>query len=212
MNILIFGPQGSGKGTQADKLAEKYALAHIETGQIFREIARQDTSLGKTIAAFNQRKEMIPDKITIEVLRDALRKIPSNKGVVLDSAPRTQGQIELVEKMMTEAGRNTDKAIYITLPYAESVERITRRYACTVCYRHFVLGKDIQSPQDVCPTCAGPIMQRGDDTPEGIVKRLDTFYEVTVPVIEHYRQKGLLVEVDGNQSVEKVFEEITKKL
>lgn len=212
MNLIIFGPQGSGKGTQADLLAAKYDLQHIETGQIFREIGREQTELGKTIKHLNDQKEMIPDDITAEVLETYLEKVPSTMGVILDSAPRTMGQIEPVEKMLAKIDRNVDKAIYITLPYEESIARITKRYACTVCYRHFVLGKDIVSANDPCPTCHGPIMQRGDDTPDGVAKRLKTFYEITVPVIEEYRKKGMLIEVDGDRSKEEVFAEISKAL
>lgn len=211
MNLIIFGPQGSGKGTQADLLSEKYNLQHIETGQIFREIAREDSFLGKQIKALNEQKEMIPDEITVEVLKQYLEKVPAERGVILDSAPRTMGQIEPVETMLEAIGRKLDKAIYITLPYEESVARITKRYACTLCYRHFVLGKDIDSPEDACPTCGGPIMQRGDDTPDGIAKRLKTFYEVTIPVVDQYRDRGMLVEVDGNQGVQKVFADIINK-
>lgn len=212
MNIIIFGPQGSGKGTQAELLAEKYNLAHIETGQIFREIGREDSELGKKIKEFNDHKEMIPDEITVQVLKKYLEKVLPETGVILDSAPRTLGQIVPVEKMLQEMNRAIDKAIYINLPYDESVARITKRYACTVCYRHFVLGKHISDAEDPCPTCGGPVMQRGDDTPDGVAKRLKTFYDVTVPVIEKYREKGLLIEVDGNQSVEKVFEDIVRQL
>lgn len=211
MNLLIFGPQGSGKGTQADLLAEKYNLSHIETGQIFREIGREDSELGRKIKELNDHKEMIPDEITVEVLRKYLEKVPVGTGVILDSAPRTLGQIAPIEKMLKELNRGVDKAIYIKLPYDESVARITKRYACTVCYRHFVLGKHIFGTEDPCPTCGGPVMQRGDDTPDGVAKRLKTFYDVTVPVIENYREKGLLIEVDGNQPVEKVFEDIIAK-
>lgn len=212
MNLLIFGPQGSGKGTQADLLAEKFNLCHIETGHIFREIAREDTELGHTIKALNEQKEMIPDHITMDVLRHYLTPIPKEIGVILDSAPRTWGQIEPVEQLFAELGRDITKAIYITLPYATSVERITRRYACTVCYRHFVLGKDIQSSEQPCPTCSGPIMQRGDDTPEGIAKRLKVFYDTTVPVIEHYRERNMLLEVDGNLDIQSVFNQIVEGL
>lgn len=212
MNLIIFGPQGSGKGTQADLLAEKFNLIHIETGQIFREIAREKTDLGRKIKDLNERKELIPDEITVEVIKKCLEKISFEEGVILDSAPRTMGQIEPVEKMMHQLARNINKAIYITLPYDESVARITKRYACTVCYRHFVLGKDIQSPDDPCPTCQGPIMQRGDDTPEGVAKRLKDFYAITVPVIEEYRKRDMLIEIDGNKSREEVFEEIIKKI
>lgn len=193
-------------------MAEKYGLVHIETGLIFREIGRENSELGRKIKELNDNKEMIPDHITIDVLRNYLVKVPIEKGVILDSAPRTQGQIELVENLMQELGRKVDKAIYITLPYEESITRITKRYACMVCYRHFVLGRDIANAEDPCPTCGGPIMQRPDDTPDGIAKRLKVFYEVTIPVIEHYRKEGLLLEVDGNQEIKTVFERILKEL
>ena len=213
MNLIIFGPQGSGKGTQADKLAEKFKLSHLETGQIFRDIAREDSPLGKKIKTLNEQKEMIPDEITVEVLRDYLEKVPVEKaGVILDSAPRTVGQIELVEKLMEQEARNIDKAIYIKLPYEDSVARISKRYMCTACFRHFVIGKHIKHSGENCPTCGGQIKQRGDDTPDGIAKRLKTFYEVTMPVVEHYRKKGILIEVDGKQGVEEVFEDIIKQL
>ncbi|MDD5396483.1 MAG: nucleoside monophosphate kinase [Candidatus Moranbacteria bacterium] len=212
MNIIIFGPQGSGKGTQADLLCEKYNLAHIETGLIFREISREESDLGRNVKEILDQKEMIPDDITLEVLEDRLEKVSPERGVLLDSAPRTSGQIVPVEKMLQEMNRPIDKAIYITLPYDESVRRITKRYACTVCYRHFVLGKHIHNTEEPCPTCGGPIMQRNDDTPDGIKKRLDTFYEITIPVIEHYRHKGMLIEVDGNRGVEEVFGDIVSEL
>ncbi len=213
MNLIIFGPQGSGKGTQANLLAEKYNLSHIETGQIFREIGRGGSELGKKVLdIISIKKELIPDNLTADIIKHYLEKIPADKGVILDSAPRTIGQIEPVEKMLGVLGRTIDKAIYITLPYDESVARITKRYACTVCHRHFVLGKHIEDNEQPCPTCGGPIMQRSDDTPDGVAKRLKTFYEVTVPVIDQYRERGLLIEVDGNQSVEKVFEDIVEKL
>ncbi len=212
MNLIIFGPQGSGKGTQADLLAEKYNLAHIETGQIFREIGREDSELGKRIKDLNDRKEMIPDDVTVEVLREKLKVVPIDMGTILDSAPRTAPQVESVEQMLAELQRPIDKAIYISLPYEQSIERITKRYACTVCYRHFVIGKHIQGTEDPCPTCGGPIMQRPDDTPDGVAKRLKTFYDVTIPVVNEYRERGMLIEVDGQQTVEEVFNDIVSRL
>lgn len=212
MNLVIFGPQGSGKGTQAEKLVGKYNLAHIETGQIFREIAEENTPLGKTVFEYNERKDMIPDDITVDVLKHYLEKVPKGKGVLLDSAPRTMGQIEAVEKMLENIGRSFDKAIYITLPYEESIERISKRYMCAVCRRQFVLGRDIESIESHCPTCEGPIMKRGDDTPEGIAKRLRVFHEVTMPVVDYYRKRGILIEVNGSQEIDKVFKDITQAL
>ena len=212
MNLIIFGPQGSGKGTQAELLSAKFSLVHIETGQIFREIAREQSSLGLKIKELNERKEMIPDDITVSVIAQHINNISSQRGIILDSAPRTGGQVNLVEKMLENFGRSIDKAIYISLPYDESVTRITRRYACMECYKHLIMGKDIVSKADRCPACGAPVHQRTDDTLDGIAKRLETFYAVTMPVIEQYRAQGILIEVDGNQDREKVFEEIIAKI
>ena len=212
MNLLIFGPQGCGKGTQADKLSEKHNLVHVETGYIFRKIGEKDTPLGKKIKEINEKKEMIPDEILVDVLEKELEQIPAEKGIILDSAPRLTSQIEIIEKMLANLGRSVNKAISITLPREESIARISKRYICPACNKQFILGENIQSKNDPCPECGGPIRQRLDDTPDGITKRLNTFQEVTVPVIEHYRQKGMLIEVDGRKGVEEVFEDITKRL
>ena len=212
MNLLIFGPQGCGKGTQADKLSEKYNLVHIETGQIFREIARENTPLGKKISDLNERKEMIPDDIVVEILENKLKKIPAEKGLILDSAPRVASQIEIIEKMLGHLGRSVDKAISITLPREESIARISKRYICPSCSKQFVLGEDIKGENDQCPRCNNSVRQRLDDTPDGVAKRLKTFQEVTVPVIEYYREKGMLIEVDGSQNKENVFNNIVSGL
>ncbi len=212
MNLLIFGPQGSGKGTQADILAEKLNLVHIETGQIFRDMSLEDSELGKKIRDFNEKKELVPDEITLDILKLHIEKIPENKGVIIDSAPRTEGQIEGVENMLSLMGRNIDKAIYIELPYEESINRITKRFACLECKKHFILGKEIESEKESCPACGGKIAQRIDDTMDGIKKRLNTFYETTIPVVEYYKRKEMLIEVNGKKSIQDVNLEIIKKL
>ncbi len=211
MNLIIFGPQGSGKGTQAEKLAEKFNLSHIETGQIFRDVAKLDSPLGVKIKDLSESRELIPDEITVDFLVHHLEKISPDKGVILDSAPRTLGQIQPVEKIMKAQNRSIDRAIYISLPYGESVARITRRFACTSCAKPIILGKHVELANDICPFCGGQIAQRSDDTPEGIVKRLDIFYNTTMPVVEAYRKKGLLIEVDGGKGMEEVFEDIISK-
>jgi len=213
MNLLIFGPQGSGKGTQADMLAKKFDCVHIETGKIFRDIAKEDSELGKKVFdTINVKKVLISDELTAEVIKHYLEKVPAKKGAIIDSAPRTIGQIEPIEKMFAQLGRTIDKAIYIALPYEESVARITKRFYCEKCGKSFAFGEDIQSADIPCSICGGKIVQRKDDTPEGVTRRLKIFYETTVPAIEQYREKGLLIEIDGNQAIEKVFEDIIEKL
>ncbi|NTV41057.1 MAG: adenylate kinase [Candidatus Moranbacteria bacterium] len=212
MNLIIFGPQGSGKGTQAEKLAEKFNLSHIESGQIFRVIAKDESVFGKMIRNLIKEGEVVPDETTVEVLNRYVKKVSVGQGLILDSAPRTVGQIELVEKMMASYNRKIDKAIYISLPYQQSVERITKRYLCTACAKSLVLGRDIETSSSSCPSCGGLITQRADDTIDGITKRLDIFYSITVPVIEYYRKKGILIEIDGSREIEEVFRDIIKQL
>ncbi|MEI7621406.1 MAG: nucleoside monophosphate kinase [Candidatus Moraniibacteriota bacterium] len=212
MNFIIFGPQGSGKGTQAEKLAEKFNLSHLETGQIFRDIAQEDSLLSAKISALIKAGEVVPDDITVEILQRFVAQVPAEQGLILDCAPRTLGQIEPVETMMAQHSRKIEKAIYISLPYEQSVARITKRYLCAACAKPLVLGRDIENATDSCPTCGGQITQRADDTPEGISKRLDIFYAVTLPVIEEYRKRGMLIEIDGSQNVEAVFADIIAKL
>ncbi len=212
MNILLFGPQGSGKGTQAAILAEKFGLNHIETGKIFRQISTEDNELGKKVKEFNEDKKLVPDEITLQILEFYLAKIPSTRGLVLDSAPRTQGQIEGVEKIFNDLKRDIDVALYLTLPYEDSVTRIAKRFVCQGCGKNFILGQHIQAEDKSCPECGGVISQRVDDSEEGVRKRLDDFYQKTIPVIEHYRKKGILIEVDGRGSIEQVTAEIIDKI
>ena len=213
MNLIIIGPQGCGKGTQAEKLAERFGASVIEMGHIFRDMAKEDTELGRLIhETIHEKKVLVSNDITIEAFKEALKKISDNEGVVLDGIPRTMVQVESVGEVLDACNRNIDKVISIVLPREISLERITKRFACRDCRKRLIMGKDIQNIQEACPDCGGEVYQRSDDSPEGVSKRLDIFYKETVPVIEYYREKGLLVEVDGKGSIEEVFNEIVKKI
>jgi adenylate kinase len=212
MNIIILGPQGSGKGTQAEKMAQKYDLEHINMGEILRGVAKQDTPLGKEIYAIqNVTKTLVPSRILREVLHLELNSLPREKGIVFDGVPRTMDQAEYIEEALQETGRKIDKVFFIKLSKEESVKRISRRWVCQKCRKVLIMGKDIQGVEKNCPACQGEIIQRQDDTPEGVKKRLEVFQKETMPVLEFYKKKGVLVEIDGEQSIEKVFEDINKK-
>lgn len=214
MNLIIIGPQGCGKGTQALKLAEKFNLEHLEMGHLLRSVAGEDSELGSLInELINIRKELAPDDVVMSALGSELGKMSLEKGIIIDGVPRTIKQIGLTEKVMAECGRSViDKVISIKLPREVSMERITRRFACKECRKRLVLGNDIQDASEKCPDCGGEIYQRSDDSPEGVSKRLDIYYNETVPVIEYYRNKGVLVEVDGDKGIEEVFEDIVRAL
>jgi len=213
MNIIVLGPQGSGKGTQAEKLAEKFGLEHIDMGKSLREVAKQDTPLGKEIYHIqNVTNTLVPSRILREVLHLKLQSIPREQGVLMEGAPRTSDQREYVEEALLENGKKFDAVIFINIPEEETVKRISKRWICKKNQHVLIMGKDIKSEQEKCPIDGSEIFQRIDDTPDGIKKRLQVYQEETMPVIENFRERGLLIEIDGTPSIEKVFENILKKL
>lgn len=213
MNLIILGPQGSGKGTQAGLLSQKFNLVHIDMGLALRHAARKKTELGKKInRIINNKKELVPDEIAGKVLAEELKKISKSRGIILDGAPRRKNQIGLVEKIFSQSRRKIDKIIYVNISDRESVKRIFRRYECPNCFARFVLGKDIQSAKSKCPACGERIKKRMDDTPRGIRKRLGIFRKETLPVISHYAKEKKVLEVDGRKEIDKVFKEIVARL
>lgn len=213
MNILIFGPQGSGKGTQSELLAKKLNLAHIEMGQLLRTATKKKTDLGgKLNDIINVKKELVSDEVIFEVLAEEIGYIPDDKGIILDGVPRRKTQIELIEKLLEKSCRSVDVCIYLDITEQESLRRIANRYACVDCGHKIVLGKDAISDKDDCPYCGGDIQQRADDTLEGIKKRLEIFYRDTRPVAEYYQEMGKLIDIRGEKAVEEVFQDILNAL
>ncbi|MFZ2975734.1 MAG: nucleoside monophosphate kinase [Candidatus Moraniibacteriota bacterium] len=213
MNIVILGPQGSGKGTQAEKLAQKFDLEHIDMGKFLREVAKLDTSLGKQIhEIINIKKELVSDRILREVIHLKIMGLPRERGVVFDGVPRNIQQLNYFEEVIKESGRKIDKAILIKLSEEESLKRISKRRICEKCKKVFILGKDIQNEDEKCNICEGKIIQRIDDTKEGVMKRLKIFEQETMPMSEYYKKQGKFIEIDGDKEIEKVFEDILEKL
>lgn len=213
MNLVILGPQGCGKGTQAEKLVEKYGLYHIDMGKALREAAKEETELGQKLnEVINVRKELVSDDLVVSVLRRELEKVPAEQGIIFDGAPRRIEQVDEVEGLFKEFGRIFDKVIHVNISEKESIFRISKRYNCTKCAKGLILGKDFQNIGEACHYCDSPIEQRLDDTPDGVRKRLKIFHEETLPVIEYYRKEGKLIEVNGEQNPEKVLEEIIASL
>lgn len=194
-------------------MAEKYKLEHIDMGKFLREVAKQDTPLGKEVYHIqNVTKTLVPSRILEEVLRIKLNSLQREQGVLFEGVPRAVDQAEYFEKALQESGRKIDAVIYINIPAEESIERIGKRWTCKKCGLPLIMEVDIQKPTDVCPKCGGEVYQRLDDSPEGVKKRLKVFQEETIPVIEHYRKKGILIEIDGRPSIEKINENIIKEL
>lgn len=213
MNIVILGPQGSGKGTQAEMLAKKFDAEHIDMGKFLREVAKMDTSLGKEIWQIqNVTKTLVPVRILEEVFTIKLNGIPREKNIVFDGFPRNIDQTEYFEKVIKESGRKVDNVIFINLSEEESLKRIAKRRICEKCKTTFIFGKDIKNEKEKCPECGGKIIKRIDDTEEGVKKRLKIFQEKTGPIVDFYKNQGKLIEINGDQEIEKVLEDILRKL
>jgi adenylate kinase len=181
-------------------------------GKFLREVAKTDTELGKKIhEIINIQGKLVDDKILKKVLHIKLADMPREQGIIFDGVPRRQDQLEYFEDAMREFGRKIDVVLNINIPEEESVGRISKRWVCKK--EHIlIMGKDVISENDKCPICGSDIFQRIDDTPERVKTRLGIYYKDTKDVIDFYKVKGLLIEIDGTPSIEKVFENILEKL
>lgn len=212
MNLVILGPPGSGKGTQAGLLVKKFNLVHVDMGLVLRQASQESSSLGKKInKIINQKKELVPDRIVREVLRQKLKEISKNKGLILDGAPRRESQIGAIGKELSKSKRKIDAVIYVNVSLSEAVRRISRRYQCSNCGKRLILRKDVPSSKSACPACGSKIQRRKDDTPRGVKKRFAVFKKETFPVIKYYREKGMLIEVNGKKNLNTVSREIIKQ-
>ncbi len=213
MNIIILGPAGSGKGVQSKILAENFNLAHIDMGQTLRDFAQEENAVGKEIYAIqNLEKALVPSRILQEVLRLKINSYHTEQSIVFDGVPRTLDQAEFLEKLLLKSGRKIDRVFFINISQAESIFRISQRWVCANCQKILIMGRDVKEEKEGCPTCQGEIVRRMDDTPEGIKKRLEIFQRETLPVLEYFRKKDLLVELNGEKSIKEVSREISKNV
>ena len=207
INIIIMGPQGSGKGTQARMLAEKYDLQIFETGSVLREIASQDTEVGKKIdEIINKKGQFVPwDLMKKEVFDWGISKLDKNRGIVFDGTPRIVKEIEYWNEKLD---RKIDYIFYVDISEEESVKRLSVRKQCRENKHLLIVGKDLKEEDVKCPICGSEVFRREDDTPEKILKRLEWNKELLSPVIEYYEDKKMLIRINGEQSAGDVFEEI----
>lgn len=206
---VLLGSAGSGKSTQAELLKSSLHLAHIDIGAELRAVAAHDTELGRQVNEFiNVKHEFAPDEVVFDVLADAVRSVPETVGLLIDGIPRRESQIEPVLQILQSTGRTLNKVIYIDVPEAVSVERISKRFACEGCKRTYILGKNLIDNTIPCRYCGGRITQRVDDTEDGVRKRHQIFHQETLSVIRYFESTGQLLTVDGNQETYKVFKYI----
>jgi len=208
---ILIGSAGSGKSTQAELLKSSLHLVHIDIGSELRAVASQKTSLGVQVNdIINVKHDFVPDEVVFAVLVNAIESVPETVGLLIDGIPRRESQIEKVLEVLRESGRSLNKVIFIDVPETISVERISKRYACEVCKRTHILGKNLIDNEKPCRYCGGHISQRADDTEEGVRKRHHIFQEETLPVINYFEGTGQLLRINGDQETYKVFQNILK--
>lgn len=212
MKIIMLGAPGAGKGTQAKKIAEKYGIPHISTGDIFRKNIKEGTELGMKAKGFMDKGMLVPDEITIGMLMDRINEDDCVKGYVLDGFPRTIPQAESLTAALKERGEAIDYAVNVDVPDENIINRMSGRRACLSCGATYHVVFNPPAKEGVCDACGKELVLRADDQPETVKNRLSVYHEQTQPLIDYYKEAGALKEVDGTQDMGKVFEDIVEIL
>ncbi|MCR5303699.1 MAG: adenylate kinase [Lachnospiraceae bacterium] len=208
MVIIMLGAPGAGKGTQAERICAGYSLPHISTGDIFRANIKGGTELGKEAKSYMDRGELVPDELTVRILKDRVSQDDCASGYVLDGFPRTIPQAEALEAMLKEQGVSADHAIDVEVPDENIVRRMGGRRSCQNCGAIYHVEYAKPAKEGICDKCGGTLVIRDDDKDETVRNRLKVYHEQTQPLIDFYKGRGILKEVDGTQDPDKVFEDI----
>ncbi|MBW6440555.1 nucleoside monophosphate kinase [Patescibacteria group bacterium] len=210
INIIIMGPQGSGKGTQARFLAEKYDLQIFETGSILREIAKQDTKTGQKInEIINIKGDIVPwDFMKENILRQKIDQLDKDRGIIFDGTPRILEEAEFWNKKLPSVDRKIDYIFYIDVSKEESMRRISSRKLCKKNAHPLIVGKDLSEEESKCPICGSDVYRREDDAPEKVLNRLQWNEKNMKPVIEYYKQKKMIIRINGERPIEEIKKEI----
>ena len=212
MNIILLGPPGAGKGTQAARIIEKYNVPHISTGDIFRENIKEGTPLGQKAQEYMNKGELVPDSLVIEIATDRLTKDDCKEGFLLDGFPRTVEQAEALDKFLADAGKKVDHVLDMDVAPEILMERLTGRRVCKSCGATYHVTNIPPKVEGVCDSCGGQLYQRDDDTAETVGNRIEVYNAQTKPLIEYYEKAGNISHLDGSASLEDLFAEIVKIL
>ena len=199
MKIIMLGAPGAGKGTQAKKIAEKYSIPHISTGDIFRANIKNNTELGQKAKTYMDKGELVPDELVVDLIMDRFKEADCVNGYVLDGFPRTIPQAEALDKALAANNENI-------------INRMSGRRACVGCGATYHIQFNAPKVEGVCDTCGEKLILRDDDKPETVKNRLSVYHEQTQPLIDYYSKKGVLAEVDGTQAMDDVFNAIVNVL
>ncbi len=206
--LVLLGGPGAGKGTQAERLSEVLGIPQVSTGELFRENLKKETELGLLAKGYMERGELVPDEVTVGMVRERLARPDASKGAILDGFPRTIAQAEALEALLAELGHKLAVVPNIEVPEDVLLARLAGRWTCRKCGAMYHQLFSPPNEEGVCDKCGGELYQRPDDTPETQKHRIAVYLEQTAPLIDYYREKGLLVEVDGRPGIEQIQAEL----
>lgn len=208
MNIILMGLPGAGKGTQASKIIKKYPIPHISTGDMFRLAIKNETELGKEAKSYMDKGELVPDSVTVGIVKERLSQSDAKEGFLLDGFPRTVEQAEALNDIMDELGTQIDRTINVDVDEEELMNRLTGRRICEVCGTAYHLVFNPPKQEGVCDLDGGKLYQREDDNPETVANRLEVNLKQTQPLLDFYKEQDVLVNVDGAKDIDDVFADI----
>lgn len=209
---LLFGPPGVGKGTQAERLQKKFNLAHVATGDLFREHLKKNTALGQLARSYIDRGALVPDDVTIGMVRERMDDPDTQNGMLLDGFPRTIAQADALEKLLSERGQHITRVLFITAPKDVLIKRLGSRMTCTQCGTVYNSVSKTPKVPGVCDLDGSPVIQRSDDTPETQLKRIEVYLEQTIPLVHYFQQRGLLSTIQGEQPIDQVYEDLLQAI
>lgn len=218
-HVILIGPQGSGKGTQSKRVQSRLNLASVATGELFRAAIKSGSGLGQQIRAIYDRGELIPDDLTVELVDERLDQLATNRsagmtleGALYDGFPRTSGQAEALDRLLARRGEAITAVVAIDVPRATLIERLAGRRVCAVCGRIYNVVSDPPRNEDRCDDDGGELIQRADDTPEAVAKRLDLYDIETSPLVDRYAERNVLIRVNGDRPIQDVTDAIVSAL
>lgn len=212
MLIVLLGPPGAGKGTQAERLVKQLHLAYIATGDILRAAVKSGAPLGELARSYMEQGQLVPDEVVVGIVRERLVDHDCSGGAILDGFPRTVVQAHVLDQVLGEIGKKIDRVIHIEVDEDELISRLTGRRVCRECAATYHIKYNPPRVRNVCDRCGGELYQREDDSLTTVQERLQVYKKQTAPLIDYYSAEGLIAAINGNQDIERIFEEIMAAL